>query len=301
MPDTLSQETQQEIRRIVSGMVSNRASQNEAAEELRGHLEDKTLAYLNGDERLSEKDALVLAREHFGEPAALMAGLDEVQDTSPPVMSDRSLLAFCIVLFAMGSVEAGALASLRLLPHFLSVIPWILIASVPLGVWLQYILLRGWKRQLEKTGAVWFLQWPLSHLRSLFLLLFVTASLRELEAPLPLAGVYSQKQILLFMGVMLLGATLPFVLALWWHGANCAAGTRFEVLRKLVGVLWLNGLPGMIVGYIFLDHAPPPAIPISIFATAVVSFVTLAIPAVLALALYHFLDPKKKKPVFAQT
>ena len=34
--------------------------------ELRGHFEDKVLAYLNGDETLTEQDAYLLVREHFG-------------------------------------------------------------------------------------------------------------------------------------------------------------------------------------------------------------------------------------------
>ncbi|MDI6782920.1 MAG: hypothetical protein QME64_02365 [bacterium] len=41
------------------------------AEELYTHLEDKALAYLNDNERLSEEDILLLVREHFGNPENL--------------------------------------------------------------------------------------------------------------------------------------------------------------------------------------------------------------------------------------
>jgi len=36
--------------------------------ELRGHLEDKLLAYLSGEERLTEQDAFILVRERLRNP-----------------------------------------------------------------------------------------------------------------------------------------------------------------------------------------------------------------------------------------
>ena len=41
----------------------------EIQKELYGHMEDKLLAYVNGEEAITEDDALILVREHFGKPA----------------------------------------------------------------------------------------------------------------------------------------------------------------------------------------------------------------------------------------
>jgi len=305
MPDRLSQEAQEAIRRIVSGMVKNQGLEEASGEELRGHLEDKTLAYLNGDERLSEKDALLLAREHFGEQAKLVANLAEVHGTCPSLMSDRPVLALFILFFALGCVQAGITSSLRLLPHFLLLAPGILLLTALSGLAVQFILLRGWKRQLEGTGEVWYLQWKLSHLRFLFLLVFLGASLRGIHPPLPLATVFTQQQILFFLAVTLLVAAVPFVLALWWYGVNRSEQCGRKLIGRLIGVIWLNGIPATVAYYCFLDPVvngqirPASSALTSILATGVSQFVLLAIPAGLALALFHFFGPRKSTAALA--
>jgi len=50
----------------------------EIQDELYGHMEDKLLAYLNGEEPVTEDDALILVREHFGDPAVLKNLLQDV-------------------------------------------------------------------------------------------------------------------------------------------------------------------------------------------------------------------------------
>src|SRR5688572_20897923 len=76
--------------------ISRRATENQGvdprvAEELYGHLEDKLIGYLAGDERLTEADALILVREHFGNPEALRpilayANLDDAAaEGGPPL------------------------------------------------------------------------------------------------------------------------------------------------------------------------------------------------------------------------
>lgn len=53
----------------------------EIREELRGHMEDKFLAYMSGDERLTEEDAFLLVREHFGNPAVVEELFADVYST----------------------------------------------------------------------------------------------------------------------------------------------------------------------------------------------------------------------------
>lgn len=68
--------------------------------ELYGHLEDKLLAYLRGDERLTEADAMILVREHFGKPESLRAMLSDLhhaeQTTNQPPLA-RKLLVLCLI------------------------------------------------------------------------------------------------------------------------------------------------------------------------------------------------------------
>ncbi|NUM52665.1 MAG: hypothetical protein HUU46_03380 [Candidatus Hydrogenedentes bacterium] len=67
MDKPLSRETQSQIRDLCETIAQRDQLGEDVQEELRGHIEDKVLGYLGGEERVSEDDAFVLAREHFGD------------------------------------------------------------------------------------------------------------------------------------------------------------------------------------------------------------------------------------------
>ena len=57
--------------------------------ELMGHLHDKLLAYLNGQEKLTQEDALFLVERHFGDAAILRRQLLAVHKSSPTAALNR--------------------------------------------------------------------------------------------------------------------------------------------------------------------------------------------------------------------
>jgi hypothetical protein len=65
----------------------------EIQEELFGHMEDRLLGYMSGEDKLTEEDAYILVREHFGDPAALKGLLHEVHDASVRTTLARRLTA----------------------------------------------------------------------------------------------------------------------------------------------------------------------------------------------------------------
>jgi len=75
----LSSETEAALRAIVREIGSAQGFGEDAREELYAHLEDKTLGYLAGDEKLSEADAVLLARNHFGLARELHCNPGEAQ------------------------------------------------------------------------------------------------------------------------------------------------------------------------------------------------------------------------------
>ena len=89
--------------------------------ELMGHLHDKLLAYLNGQEKLTQEDALLLVERHFGNAAILRRQLLAVHKSSPtaalkrlsvPLVISSSArlvvsLAFIVVMFVENRVWDG--------------------------------------------------------------------------------------------------------------------------------------------------------------------------------------------------
>lgn len=146
MPEQLNESAIQQIRQIVRQLARKKGLSPEEAEEIGGHLEDKLLAYLRGEERITQEDALLLARAHFGDAAGIAqqladgaAAAPEVQRArkiqslatktalctlvllpitlvlfgQPPEMPHGFLGAGLIILSGLGILEAGVLLALR--------------------------------------------------------------------------------------------------------------------------------------------------------------------------------------------
>jgi F0F1-type ATP synthase assembly protein I len=69
-------------------------------EELYDHLEDKLLAYLNGEEPITEDDALILVERHFGDENELTALLANVHEDAVTLSLGRKIAAACIITLA---------------------------------------------------------------------------------------------------------------------------------------------------------------------------------------------------------
>jgi hypothetical protein len=78
MPEGLSPELEREISELCKKIAASRGLSSEVEEELYGHLEDKALGYIGGDESLSDADVALLIKEHFGDQGNLKAMLGEI-------------------------------------------------------------------------------------------------------------------------------------------------------------------------------------------------------------------------------
>jgi len=67
MEHELTPDGQEAIERLSYEIAMRRRLDFDGRKEIAGHIEDKVLGYLDGEESLTEEDALLLAREHFGE------------------------------------------------------------------------------------------------------------------------------------------------------------------------------------------------------------------------------------------
>lgn len=89
MAEDLSHETAEKIRALCSRISVANSLDQEIQEELYSHLEEKLLAYLSGKEKITEDDAFILVREHFGDPVILKELLKEVHTARGRVYSGR--------------------------------------------------------------------------------------------------------------------------------------------------------------------------------------------------------------------
>jgi len=71
-----------DIDRLSYEIALKRQLDFDGRKEVAGHIEDKVLGYLNGDEALTEDDALLLAREHFGSAPVTLESRDSVGEVS---------------------------------------------------------------------------------------------------------------------------------------------------------------------------------------------------------------------------
>jgi hypothetical protein len=89
MAKNLSLETADKLLSLCSQISVANCLDEEIREELYSHLEEKLLAYLSGEEKISEEDALILVREHFGDTAQLTELLREVHSAKGRVYRGR--------------------------------------------------------------------------------------------------------------------------------------------------------------------------------------------------------------------
>ena len=120
MNTPLNDDTQQKARELARQITVAHDLDPEIQEELYGHIEDKLLAYKSGEERISDEDAFILVREHFGDAKVIRGLLQEVHAGAVQATLVRRVLALVLVLLAAGWVFAGlsALAHMISIPYF---------------------------------------------------------------------------------------------------------------------------------------------------------------------------------------
>ncbi len=165
MNTPLNDDTQQKARELARKITVAHDLDPEIQEELYGHIEDKLLAYKSGEERVSDEDAFILVREHFGDAKVIRGLMQEVHADAARYDLVRAFIWIEITMFAAKALAKGAGAILSVvfwlgLPpgkrtEFMSMftlpIPWLQLVGV-------FLLLVWWRRN---GASPWFLRWPL--------------------------------------------------------------------------------------------------------------------------------------------
>jgi len=115
----LTPETRKQLAALCHSLLDIHGLKPDAYDELYTHLEDKILAYLNGEEAVTEKDALILAREHFGQPEPLASQWQPVA-TAGVQAPLRKLLA----VLALGTLIVLTAKQITLLIMLKAVLAW---------------------------------------------------------------------------------------------------------------------------------------------------------------------------------
>ena len=159
----------------------------EIQEELYSHIEDKLLGYLGGDIPLSGDDALLLVREHFGDPGAIKTLLQEVHATEAGLSQGRRLAAAAIATLGcvivarlllttvsmgiqylylkapaaldalnMGSTPLADTGTPALNPAYFVALILTSAAIMCLAPWAVF---RRWQKRLRAGERPWFYRW----------------------------------------------------------------------------------------------------------------------------------------------
>lgn len=223
MADRLRPDTCEEIRTLCRKISVAHDLDVEIQEELYGHMEDKLIAYLDGEEALAEEDAFILVREHFGNPSALKGLLQDVHAYEADVSLARRLAAALIVTTGVSVVCLYCLYLARAVPLWppagvFGGFQASLAAVSALTVVFSWLLLWYWQRRLDAGHTPWFLTWRPAYFVGSIAALLVLLSLVRITSLLDTSvSVMWPASIWRLMFVVLLASpVLQCMLWLWW-------------------------------------------------------------------------------------
>lgn len=169
MDSQLEPEIERRIRALCDEIAMAYDVNDNLREELCGHVEDKVLGYLSGEVPVSEDDAFMLAREHFGDRRRLKELLSEVHHEEATGALWRRMAGGFVVMYGIGvAVAALGTAAAYLVEMMTPIVfqnrPW---ARLMLGIiimatysGLVIAVLARQKRRLEGGGTLWLARWP---------------------------------------------------------------------------------------------------------------------------------------------
>ncbi len=180
MADSLNAKTQEQMQALCKKISVAHDLDPEIQDELYGHMEDKLLAYLNGEEPVTEDDAFILVREHFGDPAVLKGLLQDVHAYEVHVSLARRLTAAAIVTTATMFFSFFLMRLVFLLwkdaRGFGGFHACFAVAGIA-NVVLPWLLLWLWQRRLDAGHRPWFLTWRPLLLASIVIVLMAMTML----------------------------------------------------------------------------------------------------------------------------
>jgi hypothetical protein len=170
MNTPLNDNTQQNARELARKITVAHDLDPEIQKELYGH-EDKLLAYKSGEERISDEDAFILVREHFGDAKVLRSMFAEVHEAAATLTLGRLIGAACIITLsvawlckllalpfqalALYLLEHGATVG-ALIPPATFLLFHAMVPVLPIGVAAAFIY---WRKRLEAGKRPWFYRW----------------------------------------------------------------------------------------------------------------------------------------------
>ena len=242
MSGHLSPQTVEHIRALCRQISVSHNLDEEIQRELYSHMEDKLLGYLSGAEKVTEDDALILVREHFGKPEAVREMFHEVH-AAAHLHSFRALGAFIAAL--LGSVIVCSAATALIFVAFRFFTPGHMVSDytrILLGIPAQgmvlllfcitlWSILLKWKREMNRGLQSWFSRIRGYNLLGILILLsfgvvFINAFCQRM---IELAG----------MG----GPASPDATAPILHDLQNRIAMRFDILLYLSIIWWFDRLP----------------------------------------------------------
>lgn len=265
MDEQLSSDTIASLRDLAAEIGRAQSLNDDEQAELYGHLEDKTLGYLSGEEGLSEADAVLLTREHFGLSSASPEAWRHADVPVRSGMFVRRLAAIAIYDLSLGSV----LSSVTILAVFTAYkygnltppgiqtafdwrqVWWDLIPGAGVAIFTTcYILYSFLRRMHDPARQVWYVRWKPHTIAIGVALLLALRSQQHLDLLAP-----AQTQVLSRkggLGLNMVGLTLILLPVLWaWIWVHWTAQTSRHVAGLFTGALvwyslriWSGPLPG---------------------------------------------------------
>jgi hypothetical protein len=227
MADSSSSKAQEQMRALCRKISVAHDLDPEIQEELYGHMEDKLHAYLKGEEPLTEEDAFVLVREHFGDPAVLKGLLQDVHAQAVHVTLARRIAAavvastsLMILWTLLLSLVTGALIMFASEDGSFAGPQWVWPIASVLGMIgaavLLWMVLRHWQRQLETDHRPWFLRRPPGSIVALIAVVLVLQKIVPFPDVNALITVESASAAPLFLVLGAVSYVLQCLAWLWW-------------------------------------------------------------------------------------
>ncbi len=167
MSASIGETTRKKLEQLSQKISVSQQLDDEIRAELLSHMEDKLSGYLDGSEMISEEDALILVREHFGDPAVIASLFQDVEDIAPGVSFFRKLAAVFAAtilfihlgpfLFEVTFVKLTLLMAKGelIFPDYVGIMAYKVIPAILTSI-LFFATLRTWKTGLEKGRDYWF-------------------------------------------------------------------------------------------------------------------------------------------------
>lgn len=162
MPNEISSKTREQLEALCRQISVSRNLDDDIRKELFGHMEDRLLAHMSGEQALTEQEAFILVREHFGDAGAVKEEYQRVYAVETTANVGRLMAAAMTTYFSMYvaqiALQCGIALFAGLAGTWRNPIQLALFAALALGLipWGFYRVLRRWRTLADRGDPVWF-------------------------------------------------------------------------------------------------------------------------------------------------